>query len=34
MVVWAALHIGWLKFLAVFLTKKEQERGDIKTNRR
>lgn len=25
MVVLAALHIGWLKFLAVFLTKKKQK---------
>lgn len=32
MVVFAALHIGWLKFLAVFLREKTQN-GDVKTNR-
>ena len=30
MVVLAALHIGWLKFLAVFLSG-EKDRGGIKT---
>lgn len=28
MVVLAALHMGWLKFLAVFLKVRKDDRGD------
>lgn len=33
MVVLAALHIGWLKFLAVFLTEESKTELTLKTRR-